>query len=78
MNTDTLVLKIISIIESDIKPYIVGHNGDIVFHEYKNGTVYVALTGACVTCPFSSMTLKLGVLEMLQKEIPEICNVELI
>lgn len=75
---DEIITKIQSIIELQVKPFIVGHQGDIMFREYKDNIVYVTLTGACVSCPFSAMTLKLGVLEMLQKEIPEIKDVELV
>jgi Fe-S cluster biogenesis protein NfuA len=75
---NTLNVKIQHIIDIQIKPYIMGHNGNIIFHNYKDGIVYVALTGSCISCPFSAMTLKLGVLEILQKELPEIKDVELV
>lgn len=77
MSMELLITKIKSIIEIQIKPYIVGHQGNIIFHDYKDGIVYVELTGACVSCPFSTMTLKLGALEILQQEIPEIKDIEL-
>ncbi len=78
MNTELVIAQIRSIIEIQVKPYIVSHQGNIVFHKYEDGIVYVELTGACIGCPFSTMTLKLGVLEMLQNEIPEIRDVELL
>lgn len=74
----SLLNKIELIIETQVKPFIQNHQGNIVFCEYKDGIVYVQLTGACIGCPFSTMTLKLGVLEILQKEIPEIVDVQLV
>jgi Fe-S cluster biogenesis protein NfuA len=37
--------------------------------------VKVRLTGACVGCPMSSATLKMGIERFLKKEIPEIKEV---
>jgi Fe-S cluster biogenesis protein NfuA len=36
------------------------------------------LTGACSSCPMSTMTLKAGVEEAIKKAIPEISKVEAI
>lgn len=41
----------------------------------EDGTVKVRLTGACVGCPMSSMTLKNGVEKILKQEVPEVKNV---
>jgi Fe-S cluster biogenesis protein NfuA len=38
--------------------------------------VKVRLTGACGTCPMSTMTLKMGVERILKEQIPEIKSVE--
>jgi Fe-S cluster biogenesis protein NfuA len=38
--------------------------------------VNVKLTGACGSCPFSTMTLKNGVEQAVKKAIPEIKSVE--
>jgi Fe-S cluster biogenesis protein NfuA len=38
-------------------------------------TVKVKLTGACAGCPMSTMTLKMGIEQILKKEIPEVKRV---
>lgn len=42
----------------------------------EDGVVKVRLTGACVGCPMSQMTLSMGIERELKKEIPEIKKVE--
>ncbi len=50
--------------------------GDIELIEVKDGDVYVRLTGACGTCPMSSMTMKNFVESTLMKELPEVKSVK--
>ncbi|MDZ7342010.1 MAG: NifU family protein [candidate division KSB1 bacterium] len=40
-----------------------------------NGVVKVQLTGACGGCPFSQMTLKMGIERAIKEEIPEVKEV---
>lgn len=42
----------------------------------EDGVVKVSLTGACAGCPMSTMTLKMGIEEVLKREIPEVKRVE--
>ncbi|MEE8393959.1 MAG: NifU family protein, partial [Rhodospirillales bacterium] len=49
--------------------------GDIVFHGYEKGVVYLAMQGACSGCPSASMTLQHGIENMLKHFIPEITEV---
>jgi len=50
--------------------------GDVELVEVTpEGVVKVRLTGACVGCPMSQMTLKHGVEKVLREEIPEIKEV---
>jgi Fe-S cluster biogenesis protein NfuA len=50
--------------------------GDIELVDIRDGVVYVRLTGACGTCPMSTLTLKNWVESNLKKEIPEITAVQ--
>ena len=50
--------------------------GDIELIEVRDGDVYVRLTGACSTCPMSSMTMKNFVESTLLKELPEVRSVK--
>lgn len=59
----------------DLRPIIQRDGGDLEFVEVKDGVVYVRLAGACVGCPSSYFTLKMGVEEALKAQIPEIREV---
>ena len=50
--------------------------GDIELVEVRDSVVYVKLTGACGTCPMSTLTLKNWVEANLKREIPEISAVQ--
>ena len=57
--------KIISLLETKIRPAVAKDGGDIKFKEFKNGIVSVELQGSCSGCPSSTMTLKQGVQNLL-------------
>ena len=73
-----IVKKIISILETKIRPAVAKDGGDIKFKEFKDGIVKVELQGSCSGCPSSTMTLKQGVQNLLCHYIPEIKSVEAI
>jgi Fe-S cluster biogenesis protein NfuA len=59
-----------------IRPNLQADGGDIELVDVIDGVVKVRLTGACGTCPMSTMTLKMGVERILKEQIPEIKSVE--
>jgi Fe-S cluster biogenesis protein NfuA len=62
---------------ANVRPYLVADGGDVeLVNINENGIVEVRLTGACVGCPMSQMTLRAGIERALMKEIPEIKRVE--
>jgi len=74
-NLDEIEKKIISILETKIRPAVARDGGDIKFKEYKDGKVKVEMQGSCSGCPSSTMTLKRGVENLLKHYIPEIKEV---
>ncbi len=65
---------------NQLRPYLNSDGGDVEYIKYENGIVYIKLTGACETCMHRNETIKNGILQSLQSEIPEIkdvINVEL-
>lgn len=68
--------QIIELINTRVRPAILQDGGDIVFDRFENGTVYVRLQGACVGCPSSSATLKMGIERMLKYFVPDVKAVE--
>ena len=73
---DDVTQKIISILDSKIRPAVAGDGGDIKFVSFKDGVVTVELQGSCSGCPSSTMTLKQGVQNLLCHYVPEVKKVE--
>lgn len=68
-------------IESALEPIreaIQMDGGDVEFVSFdeESKTAFVTLTGACVGCPASVMTLKMGVERAIRQQIPEVEFVE--
>ena len=58
-----------------IRPMLANDGGNVELVEVDDGTVKVRLTGACGGCAMSSMTLKMGIEQIMKKEIPEVKEV---
>jgi len=59
-----------------IRPALQADGGNVELVEVSSeGVVKVKLTGACLGCPMSQMTLKMGIGRMLKKEVPEVKDV---
>ncbi|MDA3859976.1 MAG: NifU family protein [Melioribacteraceae bacterium] len=60
-----------------VRPYLVADGGDVELVSInESGIVEVRLTGACVGCPMSQMTLRAGIERALMRDVPEIKRVE--
>jgi Fe-S cluster biogenesis protein NfuA len=69
------IIDQIEMVLDQLRPMIKGHGGDIEFVTFQDDIVYVKFHGACIGCPISTMTLKLGIEEALQEKIPHIKEV---
>lgn len=58
-----------------IRPALQADGGDVKLISVEDNIVKVQLTGSCGGCPFSQMTLKMGIERTLKEEIPEIKEV---
>jgi Fe-S cluster biogenesis protein NfuA len=58
-----------------IRPSLLADGGDVELVDVNDGTVTLKLTGACAGCPFSTMTVKMGIEKILKKELPEVKEV---
>lgn len=74
-DSDT-VDQIKELIETRVRPAVAGDGGDIRFRGFKEGTVYLAMKGACSGCPSSTATLKHGIQNLLKHFVPEVREVE--
>ena len=60
-----------------IRPAVQSDGGDLELVEVTDaGVVQVRLHGACVGCPSSTMTLRLGVERSIRATVPEVVAVE--
>jgi Fe-S cluster biogenesis protein NfuA len=73
--TDEEALQHIGAVLDSLRPAIQMDGGDIEFIRYEADIVYVKLSGACVGCPMSMYTLKMGVESALKIQMPSIREV---
>lgn len=74
-NKESIMRKLQNIIEQ-VRPYLQQDGGDVNLVDLTDdGVVLVELTGACGSCPYSTMTLKNGIESVIKKAIPEITEV---
>ena len=72
---DEIVGQIKELLETRVRPAVAQDGGDIVFHGFENGVVYLTLRGSCAGCPSATATLKMGIENMLRHYIPEVVEV---
>lgn len=70
-----IVDQIVELIDTRVRPVVAQDGGDIVFHGFETGVVYLHMQGACAGCPSSTMTLKNGIERLLQHYVPEVVEV---
>jgi Fe-S cluster biogenesis protein NfuA len=59
----------------EIRPFLQADGGDVELVGVDDGVVSLRLTGACVGCPMSTMTLKMGIERVLKGKVPEVKEV---
>ena len=72
---DEIVSQIKELLETRVRPAVAQDGGDIIFHDYEDGVVYLHMQGSCAGCPSSTATLKAGIENMLRHYIPEVVEV---
>jgi Fe-S cluster biogenesis protein NfuA len=59
-----------------VRPALQADGGDVELVDVSDdGIVSVRLTGACGSCPMSTMTLKMGIERTLRDKLPEVKEV---
>jgi Fe-S cluster biogenesis protein NfuA len=74
-NDSDIVKQIKELLETRIRPVVAQDGGDIVFHDFREGVVYLHMRGACAGCPSSTATLKNGIENLLKHFVPEVNEV---
>ena len=68
---DEITARVKELLKLRVQPAVAMDGGDIQFHGFDRGVVYVTLRGACAGCPSATVTLKMGIENMLRPYIPE-------
>jgi len=72
---DGIVRQIKELLDTRVRPAVAQDGGDITFHGFDRGVVYLNMKGACAGCPSSTLTLKMGIENLLRHYIPEVIEV---
>ncbi|GAA0308499.1 NifU family protein [Rhodovulum strictum] len=70
-----IVNQIKQLLDTRVRPAVAQDGGDITFHGFERGVVYLHMQGACAGCPSSTLTLKMGIENLLRHYIPEVTEV---
>ena len=70
-----IVDQIKELLDTRVRPAVAQDGGDITFHGFERGVVYLHMQGACAGCPSSTLTLKMGIENLLRHYIPEVVEV---
>ncbi|SDE30739.1 NifU family protein [Rhodospira trueperi] len=68
--------QIKELLDTRVRPAVAQDGGDIIFHDFRDGVVYLHMRGACHGCPSSTATLKHGIENLLRYYVPEVEAVE--
>ncbi len=71
-----IVEQIKELLDTRVRPAVAQDGGDITFHGFDRGVVYLHMKGACAGCPSSTLTLKMGIENLLRHYIPEVTEVK--
>lgn len=67
--------QIQEVLDGEVNPSVAMHGGFIDLMEYREGTVFVQMSGGCQGCGMASVTLKAGVERILRDHFPDIREV---
>jgi Fe-S cluster biogenesis protein NfuA len=70
-----VVAQIKELLDTRVRPAVAQDGGDIIFHGFEDGVVYLHMQGSCSGCPSSTATLKAGIENMLRHYLPEVVEV---
>ena len=73
-----MLREIEKVLEEDVRPYLLEHEGNVRISEYKEGILKVRLTGQCSGCPSAALTTEELIAEAVKKKIPEVKDVVLV
>jgi Fe-S cluster biogenesis protein NfuA len=69
------VKTIKELLDTRVRPAVANDGGDITFHGFRDGVVYLHMRGACAGCPSSTATLRHGIENLLKHFCPDVQEV---
>jgi Fe-S cluster biogenesis protein NfuA len=69
------VKTIKDLLDTRVRPAVANDGGDITFHGFKDGVVFLHMRGACAGCPSSTATLRHGIENLLKHFCPDVQEV---
>jgi Fe-S cluster biogenesis protein NfuA len=72
---EATVKTIKELLDTRVRPAVANDGGDITFHGFKNGVVFLHMRGACAGCPSSTATLRHGIENLLRHFCPDVREV---
>ncbi len=73
-----IIDQIKELLDTRVRPAVARDGGDIAYHGFDKGVVYLHMQGACSGCPSSVATLKNGIENLLRHYVPEVTEVRAI
>ncbi len=70
-----IVATIKELLDTRVRPAVAQDGGDITFHAFRDGVVFLHMQGACSGCPSSTATLRHGIENLLKHFVPEVAEV---
>ena len=70
------VQTIKELLDTRVRPAVAQDGGDITFHGFREGVVYLSMRGACAGCPSSTATLQYGIENLLRHFCPDVRDVQ--
>jgi Fe-S cluster biogenesis protein NfuA len=70
------VKTILELLDTRVRPAVANDGGDITFHGFRDGVVYLKMRGACSGCPSSTATLRHGIENLLRHFCPDVQEVQ--
>lgn len=74
-NDSDVHIRIKTALDKYVKPAVENDGGAITFVSFEDGILTLSLEGSCKGCPSSTVTLKNGIQNLMQRMVPEVKDV---
>ena len=71
-----IAAKIQQVLDEEVNPSLATHGGGAVLIDFKDGIVFLELTGGCQGCSMAGATMKDGIEASIRKSVPEVQKVQ--